>query len=186
MHRQPTNPLVRSVTDRLWQRDRLQMRVADALLRAVEPAPRRTRAKTPRVNTRQLPERSGTAAPGRWPGFRSVLCGVDFSEASRLALRYAAVIAARNHGALRVIYISDPLLTAAAAAALHDRNLVTRSAVELRSFVEKTMPAAARGVVRTTQQVGVGDAVTELIAAAAAARSDLIVVGTQGLTGASR
>lgn len=38
----PRNRVVRAITDAMWKRDQLQMRVAEALLSAVEP-PRRRR-----------------------------------------------------------------------------------------------------------------------------------------------
>ena len=74
----------------------------------------------------------------RWSGFRSVLCAVDFSEPSRLALQYAEAVADRGNAALRVLYVNDPLLIAAAAAALHDRQFAQRSGQELRRFVDET------------------------------------------------
>src|ERR1043166_4904901 len=60
-----------------------------------------------------------TARP--WAGFRSILCPIDFSEPSRLALRYAVGVATRNRASLTVANVNDPLLVAAAASALHDR-----------------------------------------------------------------
>jgi nucleotide-binding universal stress UspA family protein len=124
-------------------------------------------------------------AATRWAGFRSVLCPVDFSEASRLALRYAATVAARGKGVLTVAYANDALLVAAASAALHDRNLARRSAGELERFVDATLDRASRRF-RLKSRVSVGSAASEILRAAAATRSDLIVMGTHGLTGASR
>src|SRR6185436_71159 len=74
-----------------------------------------------------------------WAGFRSVLCPVDFSEHSRQALRYAEAMAGRSGGAMTVTYANDPLLIAAAAAALHDRQVAKRSLRELESFVNQTL-----------------------------------------------
>jgi len=56
---------------------------------------------------------------GHWTGFRAVLCPIDFSDHARLALRYAEVVALRAKASLTVTYANDPLLIAAAAAALH-------------------------------------------------------------------
>ena len=123
----------------------------------------------------------------RWTGFRSILCAIDFSEQSRLALRYAAAIASRRRGTLRVVYVNDPLLTRAAAVALNDRELVARSAVALRAFVEATISELARGErFESRRQVENGNPPAEIMAAADAAGADLIVVGTHGLTGARR
>jgi universal stress protein A len=121
----------------------------------------------------------------RWAGFRSVLCAVDFSEHSRQALRYAEVIALRGHASLRVLYVNDPLLIAAAAA-LRDRTLATRSAHELRTLVEATVAGTLRGQRRLTTSVAVGDPADEILKASAKSRTDLIVLGTHGLTGAQR
>ena len=46
MSRKPVTRIVRAMTDRLWERDRLQMRAVDALLSAGEP--KRRRPKRPR------------------------------------------------------------------------------------------------------------------------------------------
>jgi hypothetical protein len=45
MSRKAVNPLVRAVTDRLRERDRLEMRAVDALLSAVEPQRRQPKRR---------------------------------------------------------------------------------------------------------------------------------------------
>jgi nucleotide-binding universal stress UspA family protein len=122
----------------------------------------------------------------KWAGFRSVLCPIDFSEDSRLALRYAAAVAARGNAVLTVAYVNDPLLIAAAAAALHDRHLAKRSGQELQEFIETTLSASARKPLRLKSHVSVGDAADEIKKAGARSRADLIVLGTHGVTGADR
>jgi nucleotide-binding universal stress UspA family protein len=171
----PANAIVQTVANRLWLRDQRQLRIADRLLSTVDPPRHRSKARRP----------SGPYG-ARWTGFRSILCAIDFSEQSRLALRYAAAIAARRRGTLRVVYVNDPLLTQAAAVALNDRELVARSAVALRAFVEATVSAGTRRALRITRQVENGNPTAEIMAAADAAGADLIVVGTHGLTGARR
>ena len=121
-----------------------------------------------------------------WKGFRSVLCPVDFSEASRLALRYAEAVAERGHGALTVVYVNDPLLVAAAAAALNDREFAKRSFKELDAFVGATLRRRTSSGLRVRVMVATGSATEEIIALATRRRSDLIVMGTHGLTGARR
>jgi nucleotide-binding universal stress UspA family protein len=120
-----------------------------------------------------------------WTGFRSVLCPIDFSEASRLALRYAAAIADRRKSTLTVVYANDPLLVAAASAALRDRTLARRSAAELQRFVEATLTGGTRRF-QLKWRVPVGSADDQILKAAVAAKSDLIVMGTHGLTGVNR
>jgi nucleotide-binding universal stress UspA family protein len=117
-------------------------------------------------------------------GFRSILCPVDFSEESRVALRYAETIAKRSQGHLTVLYVNDPLLIAAAAVALHDRTLAKRSDAELSRFVESTLsPNAARPVL-VDHVVATGEPVDEITKTARRRRCDLIVMGAHGLTGA--
>ena len=122
----------------------------------------------------------------RWAGFRSVLCPVDFSEQARLALRCAEAIARRGKGTLTVAYANDPLLVTAAAVALHDRNIAKRSAGELRHFVDATLTADATKDRMAKLVVSVGSAATEIMKAAVRNHCDLIVMGTQGLTGSKR
>jgi nucleotide-binding universal stress UspA family protein len=121
-----------------------------------------------------------------WTGFRSVLCPVDFSEPSRLALRYAAAMASRSGARLTVTYANDPLLVAAATSALHDRAFVKRSAEELRHFVDRTFHPRVPPTLRLRTRVSVGAPGDEILDAAAASKSDLVVMGTHGLTGPGR
>src|SRR5262245_936136 len=135
--------------------------------------------------TKETRRRSAMAQSQRWAGFRSLLCPIDFSEQSRLALKYAEAIASRGDAALAVAYVNDPLLVAAAGAALHDDRIVRRSGQELQEFVAETLAAGAkRRLVK--YHVSVGDPAAEILKAASRSRSDLIVLGTQGLTGAER
>ncbi|MEP7310484.1 MAG: universal stress protein [Acidobacteriota bacterium] len=119
-------------------------------------------------------------------GFRAILCPVDFSEQSRVALRYAATLAARSGGRLTILYVNDPLLIAAAGIALHDRSLATRTLVELRRFVAATVPAALVASGQTDARVASGQPADQIPKAALRDQSDLIVMGTNGLTGATK
>jgi nucleotide-binding universal stress UspA family protein len=121
-----------------------------------------------------------------WTGFRSVLCAIDFSEHSRIALRHAAAIAARAKGALTVCYANDPLLVAAVAAALHDRQVAKRSATELQRFVDETLTGRSNRELRVKSLVSMGRPPDEIMSAAARSQSDLLVLGTHGLTGPHR
>jgi nucleotide-binding universal stress UspA family protein len=103
-----------------------------------------------------------------------------------LALRYAEAVALRGHGTLTVTYANDPLLIAAAAAALHDRQLAKRSAAELQAFADAAIASRSRRQLRLRVDVSVGSPTDAILKTAAARRSDLIVIGTHGLTGADR
>ena len=73
--------------------------------------------------------------------FHSILCPIDFSASSRAALRYGAALARRSCGSLVVLFVNDPLLVAAAAAA-HDARAPARGERELRLFVTKALGPA--------------------------------------------
>ena len=69
--------------------------------------------------------------------FRTILCPVDFSEHSRHALRYAALLATRNRGRLVAIFIEDPMLAAAAAFRLTTKTLLDEGRAQLQRLVSK-------------------------------------------------
>ena len=121
-----------------------------------------------------------------WDGFRSVLCPVDFSEHSKRALHYAVAVARRGKAALRVVFVADPFLVTAASAALQDRDLAKRSALELDQFVKAAIPARTRSQVQVSTHVSIGGASEQILKAAKSFETDLIVLGTHGLTAADR
>jgi nucleotide-binding universal stress UspA family protein len=180
MARKSQRTVARAIADALSRRDRFEMEVADKLLSVVER--RRKPGGAARREARSQPMTVSTQSRS-WRGFRSILCPIDFSEHSRRALRYAEAVAARANARLTVTYANDPLLVAAAAAALHDRRIAQRSGAELRAFVEGTL--AGRGL-PWKSQVSVGNPAQAILKAAASTRADLIVLGTHGLTGANR
>ena len=120
-----------------------------------------------------------------WRGFRSVLCPIDFSKHSLVALRYADVIARRSGRRLLVQYVNDPLVMAAAGAAFHDRSLATTSRRELQTFADEALGSSGKSYTLRLL-VSTGDPADEILKLAKRARADLIVVGTHGLTGAER
>jgi nucleotide-binding universal stress UspA family protein len=117
------------------------------------------------------------------PRFRSILCAVDFSVHSRQALQYAAAVAKRFHGRVTVLFVNDPLLLAAARQAYGDeRQLIEQSRAELVRFVT----GALRGSERMPPIVAAGNPASQILATAKRLRSDLIVIGTQGLSGVQK
>lgn len=154
------------------RRDEIELRAIDRLL-------------SPLARKRVRPVMS-TAAVTRMKrvGFRSILCPVDFSEQSRIALRYAAAVATRSDGRLSVLYSNDPLLIAAAGLALHDRSLARRNLAELHQFVASTVSPAL--LARVDVCVTSGQPADEIAKAARREACDLIVMGTHGLTGATK
>ena len=114
-------------------------------------------------------------------GFRRILCPVDFSRHSRAALRYASALAERSGGDLTVLTVNDPMLAAAAAAAIRDVwRLDDETRTELRRFVYRALgPLGAKA----TLDVAKGDPAEQIDKAARQLGADLVVVGTHGLSG---
>jgi nucleotide-binding universal stress UspA family protein len=117
--------------------------------------------------------------------FRSILCPIDFSPSSRAALRYAAALARRSRGSLVVLFVNDPLLVAAAAAAYDARTLAASSVRELRRFVTKAL-GPEPDVPSITLDTVVGSPVAAILTRARERHCDMIVMGTHGRSGPSR
>lgn len=83
-----------------------------------------------------------------------------------------------------MLYVNDPLLTAAAAVGYDERELLRRSAAELEHFIARALPVSARR--RVTAHVGFGQPVREIQRHARQWSADLIVLGSHGLSGAPR
>jgi nucleotide-binding universal stress UspA family protein len=113
---------------------------------------------------------------------RSILCPVDFSDASRQALHWAAAIASEWRSQLTVVTAVDPLL-AEAARARFARDLVKEDVEPaLRDFVDAVPAGPDRGA-GTTLVAEIGDPASVALAAAGRVGADLIVMGTHGLSG---
>ena len=117
--------------------------------------------------------------------FRSILCPIDFSEHSARALRYSAAIAKRSDGRLHALYVNDPMLVAAAAVALNDRELVSVALGELRTFVASAVPARTTGAA-IKYSVETGDPARLIASTALRLKCDLVVMGTHGLSGVDK
>ena len=118
--------------------------------------------------------------------FGSILCPVDFSTHAKRALEYAARVAHRSGGSLNVLFVNDPLLVSAAAAAYDERALASRSRAELDRFVRQTLKSRAPAGNRIRTFVTMGDPAREILSAARKLDARLIVLGSEGLSGASK
>jgi universal stress protein A len=127
-----------------------------------------------------------TPSPSAFP-YRSILCPVDFSAASREALRCSARLAQRTRGRLTVLYVNDPLLLAAAAAAFHRRRqFLERTRRELAAFVAQTLDTRSSCRDRVHCVLSEGNPAEEILRTARRLGSNLIVMGTHGLSGVNK
>lgn len=111
----------------------------------------------------------------------TLVCPVDFSDHSSMALAQAGSLARLLRARLIVATVVEPLL--ANAAATYDSDWVRDEVLpELRAFVEKTL-ASGGDMSPPEVIVLVGDAASEIVALAGRERAYLIVIGTHGLSG---
>jgi len=117
--------------------------------------------------------------------FASILCPVDFSKHSRAAIEYASAVANRSSGTLTALFVNDPFLVAAAAAAYNERALASQSHVELKRFVGQVAGGRA-GQTPIATLVALGEPAREIQKAVKKTAANLVVVGSEGLSGARK
>ena len=112
----------------------------------------------------------------------SILCPVDFSDASRGSLRYAEAIA-RHFGAdLTVVTVTDPLLMEAAAMSSAVEQLPDAVRKELHHFCEESFDQP-EGPDSVRIEVVTGKPAVEILRLAHELGAAAIVMSTHGLTG---
>lgn len=116
----------------------------------------------------------------------SILCPVDFSDASRNALRYARAIAGHFRARLVVLAVEDPLLTEAidlGTGVVWDPESTRK---ELAHFVSRALHGNPLRDLDVHYKVAVGKPAKQILHAAHEEVCDLIVMSTHGLTGARK
>ena len=118
--------------------------------------------------------------------FQSILCPVDFSTPSRIALQHADAVARRTGGGLTVMYADDPMLAAAAGTGGNDELLTTQTESALRALLKQVGVPLDRARRPVAIVCAVGRPELEIRKTARNIGSDLIVMGTQGHSGVGR
>jgi nucleotide-binding universal stress UspA family protein len=113
------------------------------------------------------------------PVFRRVLCGVDFSEASRRAVEFATSLAEEANGRLILLHsIEWPIGDRHPTHATFGVNLYRQSLLtDARARLAALVPAEARDWCQVDARAASDEPAAELLRLAAAERADLIVVG---------
>jgi nucleotide-binding universal stress UspA family protein len=128
-----------------------------------------------------VPLGQGAVPPGPGP-FKSILCAVDFSQASLHAVEYALSLAQEAAARLVVAHVIDwpntAGLSAPLAAAIDDsrRDYEARRLADLRAAV----PASARAWCQIEEVLAVGTPGQQIVHLANAQAIDLIVMGVHG------
>lgn len=111
-----------------------------------------------------------------------LLCPIDFSSASRVALRHALAIASRFSTRLLLLTVDDPILEAAAAVRLGPGSSRRTSERELRLFLAETLgPNPSPQAVEV--EVVTGKPAVEILRVARQRRCAAIVMSTHGRSG---
>lgn len=113
----------------------------------------------------------------------AVLCPVDFSPASRGALRYAAALAEHFVATLAVLVVDDPFLVTAADAALGGGRLEAETRNELKQFVADAVAQRHLNVAELRLIQAKGKPAAEIHRVAAELEAGAIVMSTHGATG---
>lgn len=113
----------------------------------------------------------------------TLLCPVDFSDANRASIRYAAAVASHFGGRILFLTVEDPLLTEAVDLGTGVVWEPEDTRKELARFVAKVFHGGPPPAVTIEYDVAVGTPAREILRVAAERRCDLIVMGTHGLTG---
>ena len=118
--------------------------------------------------------------------FTSVLCPVDFSEHSERALRCAIDLAALSRAQLTIVTAVDPFMDAATAAAGHAETLMQQTQNELQQLLARVEDAERRLAHTPSVAVVTGKPADAILDQIAACGADVVVMGTQGLSGTKR
>ena len=116
----------------------------------------------------------------------SILCPVDYSDASAGALRYAAALAEHFVTRLIVLTVEDPLLTAAIDLGTGAHWTRETSERETARFVAGVFGEQASTLALCEYDVAVGKPPVEILRVARERSCDLIVMSSQGSTGARK
>jgi nucleotide-binding universal stress UspA family protein len=116
----------------------------------------------------------------------SIVCPVDFSDTSRTALQYAGAIADHFGARLTVLSVDDPLLATVAANSGRVPSLAEATEGELRRFIESSLTHGSGAPKALELRVAVGKPAVEILRLARDSRADLIVMSSEGRSGAGK
>jgi len=128
-----------------------------------------------------------TNGNGKSAGIAVVLAGVDFSTLSIEAFAVAQDVAAKAGGELHLVHVLPLPAADSFVASRATRELrYAEMASEVQNRLQQLVAHAPAGIKRISLHVRVGSADAEIAQLASDIGADLIVVGTQGLTGIAR
>jgi nucleotide-binding universal stress UspA family protein len=126
-----------------------------------------------------VPRRAPDAMPCGPVPFTRILCAVDFSDSSKVALDYASSLARESQAALTLAHVIEtrPLYYDFSPPAAID---LTAWLEEARTQLRAMVPDAVRASVSVKEAVREGKSYREILALADELEADLIVMGVRG------
>jgi nucleotide-binding universal stress UspA family protein len=113
----------------------------------------------------------------------TILCPVDFSDASRIAVRYGRVLAEHFRGRVLLLAVEDPLLTEAMDLGTGTAWSADETRRELERLAEQALTGTTLQAADLAFHVAVGKPAPEILKVARGQHCDLIIMSTHGLTG---
>lgn len=113
----------------------------------------------------------------------SLICPVDFSDASRAALMHAAVIANHFGAQVTVLTVVDPFVAAISAAEPTETTLETDTEQALRRYCNEALAHLPAGPRSIKLRSAIGTPASEILREARASNADLIVMSSHGHRG---
>jgi nucleotide-binding universal stress UspA family protein len=124
-----------------------------------------------------VPPHAAAAPSTTAPGFKRILCAVDFSAGSNEALAYAVSLAEETDGKLTLLHVIDDAPMYQEPISTSDVLAAKRSCVER---LEQLVPDDARIYCDSSVHVTVGEPKREILKTAEERAAELIVVGVHG------
>src|SRR5574337_1021991 len=116
---------------------------------------------------------------------KKILCPVDHSECSYLALKYAISLALKDEAKLYLMHVIDTRLYDTEIYKFSPYKLNEIDMNKIREDLMKSLPEGTTDVLEVETVVVKGVPFNEIINAAAEIGADLVVIGTHGRTGLS-
>ncbi|MBW7897599.1 putative universal stress protein [Candidatus Brocadiaceae bacterium B188] len=116
---------------------------------------------------------------------KKILCPIDHSECSYLALKYAISLALKDEAKLYLMHVIDIRLYDTEIYKFSPYNITEINLDKIREDLIKSLPEGTSDVLEVETIVVKGVPFQEIINAATAIDADLIVIGTHGRTGLS-
>ncbi|HQU31204.1 MAG: universal stress protein [Planctomycetia bacterium] len=116
---------------------------------------------------------------------KKILCPIDHSECSYLALKYAISLALKDEAKLYLMHVIDIRLYDTEIYKFSPYNITEINLDKIREDLIKSLPEGTSDVLEVETIVVKGIPFQEINNAATAVDADLIVIGTHGRTGLS-